>query len=118
MPFLTEEEVRRLLGPQRPADSELDLRSVEPPRALRMLERTIQDGRYGRPESVIIRIDPATPSSGETLFLPVGRALLEARRRRFVTRCHPLPEADGSGFYVQFSGDRKRRYDASRTRRG
>ncbi len=105
MPFLTEEEVGRLLGPRRPADSELDLRGVEPPRALRMLERAIRDGRYGRPASVIIRIDPATPSSGETLFLHVGRALLEAKRRRSVVRCHPLPEAEGSGFYVEFSGD-------------
>ena len=109
MPFMTEEEARGLFGPGGPADRELDLRGVEPPRALRMLERVIRDGGHGRPESVTIRIDPATPSSGETLFLPVGRALLEAKRRRIVIHCHPLPAADGGGFYVEFAGDRKLR---------
>ena len=54
--------------------------------------------------SVVIRIDPATPTSGETLFLPVGRQLLDARRRNLIGQFTPLPDGDGGGFHVELSG--------------
>lgn len=57
-----------------------------------------------QPTTVVIRLDPATAVSGETLFLPVGRQLLDARRRGLVERFHPLPLADGGGFYVEVPG--------------
>ena len=62
-----------------------------------MLERVRPDALT----SMVVRIDPATATSGETLFLPVGRQLLEARKRGLITGFQPLPEADGGGFYVE-----------------
>ena len=61
------------------------------------------EGRGGRPvRSIAILIDPATPTSGETLFQPVGRLLLDGKRRGVVERLLPLPARDGLGFFVVF----------------
>ncbi len=93
----------RLEAPVLPVDVEVDLRGVERKRALRILRRTIEDGRYGAPERMRIRIDTAVHGAGETLFLPVGRMLLEARRRGIATRLL-LASGHGSGFYICLRG--------------
>jgi hypothetical protein len=64
----------------------------------------LEKRRSPQPRTVVIRIDPATAVSGETLFLPVGRQLLDARRRGLVMRFHPLPMSDGGGFHVELPG--------------
>jgi hypothetical protein len=51
--------------------------------------------------SVVIRLDPAGPDSGETLFQPVGRQLVTAMKRGLVSRCSPLAPKDGAGFTVE-----------------
>ena len=101
MPFMTEDEVGDLLGAEKSADSELDLRGIEASEALGLLKGTIRDQGENSPRSVLVRIDPATADSGETLFLPVGRALLEAKRKGLVSHCHPLMELGAAGFYVE-----------------
>ncbi|MEM9387054.1 MAG: hypothetical protein AAGA68_18475 [Pseudomonadota bacterium] len=101
MPEFDPETVRALVGDLADGEHTLDLRGVSLRTALnsisRMLERQHPEGLT----SVVILIDPATETSGETLFLPVGQKLLEARRRGLVARFHPLPEADGGGFYAE-----------------
>ena len=84
------------------AEGELDLRGVQASEALSLLKQVVQAGRPERPSSLVILIDPATATSGETLFLPVGRALLDAKRRGLLARCHPLSEDNDSGFFVEF----------------
>lgn len=56
------------------------------------------------PRSVAIRFDPAGPSSGETLFQPVGRLLVDAMKRGLISRCSPLAPKDGAGFVVELPG--------------
>tara|TARA_B100000676_G_scaffold290448_1_gene323932 strand:- start:2185 stop:2505 length:321 start_codon:yes stop_codon:yes gene_type:complete len=102
MPLFTDEQVQKLLGPDAEAEEELDLRGVQATEALSLLEQVVQARPLERPNSLVVRIDPATATSGETLFLPVGRALLDAKRRGLLARCHPLSEDNGSGFFVEF----------------
>ncbi|WP_421709211.1 hypothetical protein [Algihabitans sp.] len=104
MPFFEPDSLRALVGDSAQGEQTLDLRAVSPDHAQsavsQMLERSPSDG----PTSAVIRIDPATATSGETLFLPIGRQLLEALKHGLVMRFHPLPEANGGGFYVELPG--------------
>ena len=104
MPLLDHRQIRDLVGDQASADYELDLRGVSTAHARIAIERMLERRRFVEATTVVIRIDPATPTSGETLFLPVGRQVLEARRRKLVRRFTPLPDGDGGGFYVELPG--------------
>ena len=104
MPLFEPDSIRALVGDRANGEHTLDLRGVCLSHARlaisQMLEQRLLDGLT----SVAVRIDPATATSGETLFLPIGRQLLEARKRGLITRFHPLPQADGGGFYVELPG--------------
>lgn len=104
MPELAIQGLRHLVGSQAHAEYELDLRGVTQEHAEVAITRMLERRRFGDPTTVVIRIDPATPDSGETLFLPVGRHLLAARKRGLVSRFSPLPEANGGGFHVTLLG--------------
>ena len=79
-----------------------------PTASLRALARAEAEARLAatlaaaRPAAttLLVRLDPATPTSGETLFLPIGRALLAARQAGRVLRFAPLPESAGAGFHA------------------
>ena len=51
-----------------------------------------------------IPLDPPPEGGGGTLFQPVGRLLLDAKRRGWIERLHMLPAHDGLGFYVALAG--------------
>ena len=111
MPHFDHDQIRELVGDQASADYELDLRGLTEAEARIAIERMLEDQGFVETTTVVIRIDPATPTSGETLFLPVGRQLLDARRRELVRRFTPLPEADGGGFHVELPGRPERSGD-------
>jgi len=104
LPLFDEEQIRDLVGEHASADYEVDLRGMSLAQARIAIERILERRRFIAPTTVVIRIDPATPTSGETLFLPIGRQLLEARRRKLVRRFTPLPDGDGGGFHVELPG--------------
>jgi hypothetical protein len=105
MPFLDERNLRRISGRSGPADYELDLTGVGPEHARLAIERMLERQRFrGAPRSVVIRIDPAGPDSGETLFRPVGRQLVVAMKRGLISRCSPLGPKDGAGFTIELPG--------------
>jgi hypothetical protein len=54
---------------------------------------------------VAVRLNPPPEGGGETLFQPLGRLLLEAKRRGWIDRLQTLPAADGLGFYLALSGN-------------
>jgi hypothetical protein len=104
MPFFEDFYADKLRGAMGREDAEavIDLRGRVRAEAEAHVEALLE-GRGGRPvRSVAIVIDPATPTSGETLFQPIGRLLLEGKRRGIVERLLPLPARDGLGFYVVF----------------
>lgn len=99
---------RRLIGRQDSADWELDLRGLDLAHACASIDQMVERNRFGEAKSVTLRLDPATPDSGETLFLPVGRYLLELMRRELVVRFNPLSIDKGAGFLVELPGRRER----------
>lgn len=78
----------------------LDLRGMARPVALEKL-RVLIDVRVGPgPRLWAVRIEPARPGGGETLFQPVGRYLLEAKRAGKIFAVTPLADPPGGGFAV------------------
>ena len=51
-----------------------------------MLERS----RFAEAKTVAIRLSPPPEGGGETLFQPVGKALLEAKKRGWIDRLQTL----------------------------
>ncbi len=91
--------LERLLDRQGEADYELDLTGLDLAHAVASVDRMVERQRFrdvGR--SVLVRIDPATPESGETLFGRLGRHLLDLKRRGLVATLQPLDPARGAGF--------------------
>ena len=102
MPYLDERELKRLSGRGGLAEYELDLTGVDAEHARMAVERMLERQRFrDEPRSVVIRLDPASETSGETLFQPVGRQLLSAMKQGLVTRCSPLSVKDGAGFTIE-----------------
>ena len=100
MPFFEQNPLTKLTLQPGAADHELDLRGIPRAAALQLVEHLL-----AAPEpaaSYLIRFDPAANDGRETLFLPIGRRLLQARRDGQIAQC--LPAADGAGYFVAFSG--------------
>lgn len=104
MPLFDPDNVRALVGELANGDHTIDLRGVPLSDAQSAISEILEQRYPIELTSIVIRIDPATATSGETHFLPIGRQLLEARRQGLITRMHPLPEADGGGFYIELPG--------------
>ncbi len=104
MPFYATDDIDRFVRPAAATDDVLDLRGMATPVAIDCLSRMLERCRFAPSRRLLVRIDPATATSGETLFLPVGRRLLEARRQGWVERFHPLPADAGGGFWVSLRG--------------
>lgn len=92
----------RIEVPPLPVDRELDLRGLNRARAMTQLYQVLDLGRFGQTGALRIRIDPASATSGETLFQPVAKLLLAALRRKVLSGCYLLPRELGAGFYVRF----------------
>lgn len=86
------------------AEAVLDLREASREAAEASLRDLLERSRFGPRRSVAIRISPPPSGGGETLFQPVGRLLLAARKRGWIERLQTLPAHDGIGFYVQLAG--------------
>ncbi|NKB22106.1 MAG: hypothetical protein GKS01_16580 [Alphaproteobacteria bacterium] len=104
MPYLDDEDIRRISGMKDGAEYELDLCGLDLPHSLASVERMIERSRFRKPRSVAIRIYPATATSGETHFQPIGRLLVEAMKAGTVRQTRPLMEA-GAGFWVSLTGN-------------
>lgn len=104
MPFLKDEDIRRLTGIHDSAEYELDLCGIDKLHGEASVERMLERSRFRAPRSVVIQIDKASPTSGATLFQPIGRLLVEAMKAGVVEQCHPLPDA-GAGFWISLTGN-------------
>ena len=104
MPLFDPESARTLVGNLADSEHTLDLRGVSLHDAKWAISDTLQQRRSEDSIRVVVLIDPATPTSGETHFIPIGRQLLQARKQGLISRLHPLPEADGGGFYIELPG--------------
>jgi len=104
MPYLKQEDLRRITGIHDSAEFELDLCGLDRAHAEASVDRMLERSRFRPPRAVIVRIDQASATSGETLFQPIGRQLVEAMKAKTVSRCRPLPEGS-AGFWVDLIGN-------------
>jgi len=82
----------------------LDLAGIPRETAEASIRDMLERSRFAQGKTVAIRLDPPPDGGGETLFQPIGRLLLEAKRRGWVDRLQTLPARDGLGFYVALAG--------------
>ena len=106
MPYLKNEDIRRLTGFHDSAEYELDLCGLDHIHAEASIKRMLERSRFRPPRTLVIRLDKANATSGETLFRPVGRLLVEAMKSNLVARCRPLP-AGNAGFWIELAGNPK-----------
>lgn len=100
MPHLDPEQALHLLGKAPEAQAELDLRGLARDAALERLRQLVERRVAPGPTRYAVRIDPPVPGQGETLFLPVGRTLLAAKRAGRIFAFAPLSEPPGGGYFV------------------
>ena len=106
MPHFDEFYANKLRGSLGLTDAEavLDLRGATREQAAMSIQDMLERSRFAVAKSVAVLLDPPPEGGGETLFQPIGRALLEAKKRGWVDRLLTLPAADGLGFYVALAG--------------
>jgi hypothetical protein len=83
------------------AEAQLDLRGLAPDAALAQVNRLLAESAANGPRSYELRFDPPRGDGAETLFLPLGRLLLQARRAGQLESCLPL--ADGAGYFIRLA---------------
>lgn len=98
------------------ADYQLDLRGATAAVAEQSIARMLERSRFRRPRQVVITLDGPPPGGGETLFQPVGRQLLAARRSGLLSLCRPIDPSDdaGVGFCIETVGNPKASDDDER----
>lgn len=97
------DKLRGALGVEN-ADSVLDLRDAPREAAAIGLQQMLEQSRSGAPKTIAIRLSPPPEGGGETLFQPIGNALLEAKKRGWIDRLQTLPAQDGLGFLWRLPG--------------
>jgi hypothetical protein len=90
------------------AESVLDLRGAPREQAAASLQDMLERSRFGAAKAVAVRLDAPAEGGGETLFQPIGKALLEAKKRGWIDRLQTLPAQDGLGFYLLLAGKPER----------
>lgn len=82
-------------------DETVELGRLSAERALPRVQRLIDEAPAGY--RYCLRFAPPAGDGSETLFQPLGRFLLEQRRKGRLARC--LPMSDGAGYFVQLAQD-------------
>ena len=102
MPYFQDNPLEKLVFQPDDADAELDLQGLDVAEALQRVEDLLNTQKTDR--SFLIRFDAARADGRETLFQPLGRRLLQARRDGKLSRC--LPVADGAAYFIAFAKGR------------
>jgi hypothetical protein len=90
------------------AEAVLDLRGAPRAQAEASIKDMLERSRFAPGRTVAVRLDGPPEGGGETLFQPVGRLLLDAKRRGWIERLQTLPAHDGLGFYILLAGKQPR----------
>lgn len=86
------------------ADFELDLTGMDLAQAREALVLMLEQNQFLPVRSILVRLDKPAEGGGETLFQPVGRMLLEARRHGLLSTLSLLPPEDGIGYRLESVG--------------
>ncbi len=96
MPHFSENPLANLAFDPGTIDRTIHLDGSNETAALARVERLIAKAPPG--QCLLLRFPPAAGDGRETLFQPLGRFLLKARRAGRIARC--LPVADGAGYVI------------------
>jgi len=97
MPTFPSNPLENLAIPPDAIDEHIELGELDAAAAVAQVEKLIVEAPPGRCFQLNF---PAAEGDGrETLFLPLGRYLLQARRAARLASC--LPTADGRGFVIR-----------------
>lgn len=96
--------LRRLSESGSDADYELDLRGLDLAHAEESVRRMLERNRFTESRSIRIQLQPPPEGGGETLFQPIGRLLLHARRHGLLKHLTPLPPGKGVGYRIETVG--------------
>jgi len=99
MPYFEKNPLETLALQAGDAEALLDLQGVPTEQAMQAVEQLLS--KPDATKSYLIRFDSAAQDGRETLFQPLGRRLLQARREGRLNRC--LPAADGAGYFITFA---------------
>jgi hypothetical protein len=99
MPYFDENPLLKLALQAGDAEVVLDLRGMSEEQAIQAVEELLEHPAPSR--DYRIRFDPPANDGRETLFLPVGRRLLQARRDGRLVRFLPYP--DGAGYFISLA---------------
>ncbi|MBT8429266.1 MAG: hypothetical protein KJN79_05075 [Gammaproteobacteria bacterium] len=99
MPYFDDNPLEKLAFQAGDAEALLDLQGLPAEQAMQAVERLLSEPASAK--SFLIRFDAAADDGRETLFQPLGRRLLQARREGRLNRC--LPSADGAAYFIIFS---------------
>ena len=100
MPYFDQNPLEKLAVQAAEAEDSLDLRGLAPDQALQAVEQLLGQAPAGK--SFLVQFAPASGDGHETLFLPLGKRLLQARREGRLERCLPAP--DGAAYFILFAG--------------
>lgn len=99
-----DERIVRLFGRNSEAEYELDLKGLDRAHAEASVERMLERNRFRTPRSVRVIVDAPKGDGAESLFQPIGRMLLEARRVGVLSRLSTLPPDGERGFLLTTTG--------------
>lgn len=100
MPFFDDENARALQTENLDVDAEIDLTGLARTAALEKLAYELAEARRDLAAArILVRITPATPGGGETLFLPVGRYLRDEVGSGRAVRA--MPAMNGAGWVIR-----------------
>jgi hypothetical protein len=99
MPYFDDNPLEQLAFQAGDAEALLDLQGLSAEQAMQAVEKLLLEPASAK--SFLIRFDAAGDDGRETLFQPLGRRLLQARREGRLNRC--LPASDGAGYFIIFA---------------
>jgi len=111
--MIEERLLHRLASGSADAEYELDLRGLDLTHSRESLVRMLERNRFQPSRTINIRLDPPVAGGGETLFQPIGRMLLEARRHQLLSALSPLPPDSGLGYRIETAGNPNGEPDAA-----
>ncbi len=94
----------RLTGGPMDAEYHLELEGLDLAHARESVTRMLERNRFRPTRTILVTVGAPVEGGGETLFQPIGRQLLEARRAGVLSSMHPVSGESGPGYWVQTTG--------------
>lgn len=86
------------------AEYHLDLDGLDPAHATESVRQMLERNRFRPSRTILVTVGDPTPGGGGSLFQPIGRQLLDARRSGAVAAMKPITSDHGPGYWIRTAG--------------